>query len=73
MKATEIFKKHSKLQEFYQTSDGIKFFNESSAKNHAKDLEDKKVVEVKRSSISLVEAEADTKKPANTEPKQGAK
>ena len=39
----DIFTQNPNLQEVFKTSDGEYFYNENSAKNHAKTLEDKSV------------------------------
>ncbi len=39
----KIFNENPELKEFYMTSDGQAFYQESDAKNHARGLEDKKV------------------------------
>jgi hypothetical protein len=44
----EIFEKYPKLEVYYKTSDENAFFSESDAKNHAKGLEDKRVIPVYR-------------------------
>lgn len=43
-----VFEQYPNLEEYYETSDGQKFFKESAAKTHARTLEDKKVTTVKR-------------------------
>ena len=43
-----LFKDKPELQEYFETSDGTKFYTENMAKNHARDLEDKKVTHVTR-------------------------
>lgn len=42
------FKRHPLLKEYFETSDGSKFFIDSDAKNHAKTLKDTTVKTVKR-------------------------
>ncbi len=39
----DVFKKYPKLDRYYETSDGMKFFRENDARNHAKTLDDKSV------------------------------
>lgn len=39
----DIFTQNPNLQEVFKTSDGQYFYNENSAKNHAKTLDDKSV------------------------------
>ncbi|QDP85198.1 hypothetical protein FNJ88_06325 [Chryseobacterium sp. SNU WT5] len=54
----DTFKNHPDLQEYFETSDGTKFYKEDLAKNHARTLEDKAVTAVSRPE------EAEVKKPA---------
>jgi len=42
----DVFKKYPNLDHYYETSDGMKFFRENDARNHAKTLEDKSVKKV---------------------------
>lgn len=42
------FKQHPRIKTYFQTTDGVKFFRQSDAKNHAKTLDDKNVTEVKK-------------------------
>lgn len=44
----EIFDKYPKLEIYYKTSDNNAFFSVTDAKNHAKDLEDKRITPVSR-------------------------
>lgn len=52
-----IFKDHPKAMSYHKTSDGNAFFRISDANNHAKTLEDKKVVEVKNPDFLEVASE----------------
>ncbi|KMQ70314.1 hypothetical protein [Chryseobacterium koreense] len=44
----DIFKDTPDLQEYFETSDGQRFYKEDLAKNHARSLEDKSVATVYR-------------------------
>ncbi len=55
--AENIFNQYPNLEEYFETSDGQKFFKETAAKTHARTLEDKSVNKVKRT---------DTKKPQSS-------
>lgn len=66
-----VFKKHPTLESYHETSDGVKFFTESNAKNHAKSLKDKKVKEVERS--TEIETPKKGTKPKEPNPMQAAK
>lgn len=46
--AENLFKQYPNLEEYFETSDGQKFFKETAAKTHARTLEDKKVTAVNR-------------------------
>ncbi len=64
MKKPDVFKSHPKLEEYFETSDGTKFFQEHDAKTFSRTLKDKSVKTVKRPA----EVEADepvTKTPAD--------
>lgn len=54
-----FFKDKPELQEYFETSDGTKFYTENLAKNHARDLEDKKVTHVERPAEEAKESAAD--------------
>lgn len=45
---SDVFKRYPNLPEYWQTSDGEKFFTESAAYNHGKTLDDSKVKKVER-------------------------
>lgn len=44
----QIFKDNPKLDVAYKTADGKFFFLENDARNHATNLEDKKVIKIER-------------------------
>ena len=44
----KIFKEHEHLDVCFQTSDGVYFYTEDTAKNHAKKLDNKKVKKLER-------------------------
>lgn len=46
---SDVFKDNPNMKSYFQTSDGTKFYDENSAKNHGKTLQDQSVEEVKRS------------------------
>ena len=48
MERQEVFKTYPKVDEFFETSDEQKFFNESDAKNHARKLKDKHISKLER-------------------------
>lgn len=43
---SQLFKQYPNMTEYYETSDGQKFFKEEPAKTHARTLKDKKVTTV---------------------------
>lgn len=45
---SDVFKDNPKMKSYFKTSDGTKFYDENSAKNHGKTLKDQSVEEVKR-------------------------
>jgi len=45
---SNLFEQYPKMSEYFETSDGEKFFKEDTAKLHAKSLEDKNVKTVSR-------------------------
>lgn len=45
---TEIFDLHPDLEVYYQSSDGVQFFNPNDAALHAKTLQDKTVATIRR-------------------------
>lgn len=58
MKTDKVFETHKKLGKYFKTSDGVPFFHESDAKNHAKGLKDKAIKEVTNPNlIEVVEDE----------------
>ena len=44
----DTFKQYPNLKSYFKTTDGVRFFNESDAKNHARTLQNKTVEQVKR-------------------------
>lgn len=44
--SNDTFKNHPDLQEYFETSDGTKFYKEDLAKNHARTLKNKSVEQV---------------------------
>lgn len=54
-----IFKTNPNLKEFFKTSDGEAFYQESNAHNHAKSLEDKTVETIKREVVKVIQIEKD--------------
>ncbi len=50
--AKEIFEKYSGEDTLFFTSDGLPFFDENPAQNHAKELEDKTIDKVSKSDLS---------------------
>ena len=48
----DIFTQNPNLQEVFKTSDGEYFYNENSAKNHAKTLEDKSVQHLEKPKVT---------------------
>lgn len=68
------FKKHPKLERYFKTSDGTKFYNDHDAKTHARNLKDKNVEEVKNTFSNKSEGEgaADTKTNPMVEAKKRA-
>lgn len=69
--SNNVFKQHPRLESYHETSDGIKFFTESNAKNHAKSLKDKKVKVVERSEEN--DAPKKDTEPKASNPMQAAK
>ena len=51
----KTFKQHKNLKEYWETSDGTKFFVDGDARNHAKTLTDKNVKHVKRDAEKAAE------------------
>lgn len=45
---SDVFTDNPNMKSYFQTSDGTKFYDENSAKNHGKTLQDQSVEEVKR-------------------------
>jgi nucleoside 2-deoxyribosyltransferase len=60
----DIFEQNPELQEVFQTSDGTSFYTENAAKNHARNLEDKKVSHLERPSELASIIDLATKAPA---------
>lgn len=54
----KVFKNHPHLKQYHETSDGVKFHTEDTARAHAKSLKDKKVKKVERSDEVLNKTEA---------------
>lgn len=54
-----IFDQYPNLEEYFETSDGQKFFKETAAKTHARTLEDKSVNKVKRTDAKKPQSSAD--------------
>lgn len=63
----KVFKSNPSLKEYFKTSDGKPFYSESAARNHAKALEDKTVVPVKRVETNSTKKGADNTA-ADTDP-----
>jgi len=68
MKKPDVFKAHPKLEKYFKTSDGTKFFQEHDAITHGKSLKDKTVEPVKRP--AEVEADEPVKKPGTKKPEK---
>ncbi len=49
--AKQYFENHNTVEQLYFTTDGLAFFDEQNALNHAKNLEDKSVVIKTRSEV----------------------
>ncbi len=60
MKKADVFNSHPKLEKYFKTSDGTKFFTEHDATNFSRTLKDKAVETVKRP--AEVEADEPVKK-----------
>lgn len=77
MKTDNVFKVHPALKKYHKTSDGTAFFQETDAKNHAKNLEDKTVETIVNEAITEVVVEDETaeaaKKPVATKKKASSK
>lgn len=79
MKPEKVFKAHSNLKLYFETSDGVKFFTKNTAENHAKTLENRFVKEVKRTSFKKSDIDGAGAKnknegeKTNGTPAQGAK
>lgn len=58
---SDLFNQYPKMSEYFQTSDGQKFFKEDTAKLHAKSLEDKNIKKVERPSKSKATVQDETK------------
>lgn len=63
----KIFKSNPNLQQYFETSDGVKFFREDHAKSHARSLKVKAVKTVERSLGKKTD-----ESPASTEPEATA-
>lgn len=50
----KIFQNNPQLDAYFETSDGMPFYTENAAKNHAKDLKDKEVKRIERD-VEVVE------------------
>lgn len=59
--AKDIFEQNKSLDVAYKTSDGVFFYTENNAQNHAKTLKNKKVTKVVRSQKKTTQAPAETK------------
>lgn len=57
--AENIFNQYPNLEEYFETSDGQKFFKETAAKTHARTLEDKSVNKVKRTDAKKPQSSTD--------------
>lgn len=51
----QIFKDNPKLDVAYKTTDGKFFFLENDARNHASNLENKKVIKVEKAEKNLTQ------------------
>ena len=58
--SNDTFKNNPDLKEYFETSDGQKFYKEDLAKNHARSLDDKGVTHVFRD--QTIEADRETAK-----------
>ena len=58
-KAAHVFKTHKDVDKVFLTSDGLVFFKDNDAINHAKSLKDRKVTPVTRSEAMDEEDEED--------------
>jgi len=71
MKKPCVFKSHPKLEKYYETSDGTKFFQEHDAKTFSRTLKDKAVKTVKRP--AEVEADEPVKKAVDSKSTKDSK
>ena len=51
----DIFKQYPKIKSYFKTADGVCFFTQFNAENHAKTLDDKKVMEIKKGQSAKVD------------------
>ncbi len=66
---SNIFDEHG-ISEYFETSDGLKFYTEHDAKAHAKDLEIKTVKKVSKSDVVQPSEKAPEKDAGITIPKK---